>query len=47
MITQAQPDDGKALDLFFEILDAYLEAGGLKPLARIRDGEEFQSLWKE
>ena len=46
MIAEAEPEDDKALELFFRILDAYLEACGHELLAGIRDWEAFRALWK-
>lgn len=47
MIARAEPDDEKALDLFFRILDAYLERTGLEPLPVVGDWAEFRALWEE
>ena len=47
MIAQAQPDDSEALELFFVILDAFLDHAGLEPLPKVQSWEEFRALWEK
>lgn len=47
MLSEREPDDAKALTLFFRVLDAFLEANGLEPLVRVDNWEGFRSLWTE
>ena len=41
MIAEAEPDDAKALERFFVILDAYLVELGFKPLQKVESWTAF------
>lgn len=47
IIALHEPDDAKALDAFFTILDEYLTELDYAPLSRIESWEEFRTLWAE